>query len=199
VARGKTQACRTAVVKDFFKIFEGMDSGEDTVVLENSTIVCGNEVEPTTTEGVLDPTQIDIVEPRAARRHLAARMKTNNKHWKTAAKRKQQIRASTRTETTARATRRPATATKTRTRLANQFKGATTKSSGDSTRVWDTTRTEREGGGSPMKTTRFRRKTSRVWDTARTEREGGGSPMKTARFRETNTNSNNVTDWAISM
>jgi hypothetical protein len=31
---------------------------------------------------------------------------------------------------------------------------------------------EREGGGGPMRTTRFRKKSARVWDTARTEREG---------------------------
>jgi hypothetical protein len=37
---------------------------------------------------------------------------------------------------------------------------------------------------------------ARIWDTTRTEREGGGSAMKTAKYR--NQNSDNVTDWATS-
>jgi hypothetical protein len=37
---------------------------------------------------------------------------------------------------------------------------------------------------------------ARIWDTTRTEREGGGSAMKTTKYR--NQNSDNVTDWATS-
>jgi hypothetical protein len=58
--------------------------------------------------------------------------------------------------------------------------------------VWDTARREREGGGGPMRTTRFRMKIARVWDTERTEREGGGSARKTTRFR--NNDMNNRSD-----
>jgi hypothetical protein len=183
------QVCGTVLVKDFFKIFEVIGSDDDTAVSESSASTSKHAIEATITGATVDPALVDLVEPRAARQCMAARMKNNYKHRTNASRMKQQ--PSTRPRPT-KATKKSTRATKTRTRMATRIKGATTRSSGERARVWDTARMEREGGGGPMRTTRFRKKSARVWDTARTEREGGGSPMKTTRFR--NNDMNNRSD-----